>query len=54
MKYQEPATPVIGAVLWQRKLDSAPVSTPIMPDGCMDLLWDGNCLFAAGPDTAAR
>jgi AraC-like DNA-binding protein len=45
---------VIGAVLWQRKLDSAPVSTPIMPDGCMDLLWDGNCLFAAGPDTAAR
>ena len=54
VKYQERATPVVGAVLWQRKLDSAPVSTPIMPDGCMDLLWDGNCLFAAGPDTAAR
>ena len=54
VKYQERATPVIGAVLWQRKLDSAPVGTPIMPDGCLDLLWDGNRLFVAGPDTAAR
>jgi AraC-like DNA-binding protein len=54
VKYQERATPVIGAVLWQRQLDSAPVGTPIMPDGCLDLLWDGNRLFVAGPDTAAR
>ena len=54
VKYQERATPVVGAVLWQRKLDSAPVGTPIMPDGCLDLLWDGNRLFVAGPDTAAR
>ena len=46
--------PVVGAVLWQRKLDSVPGGTPIMPDGCLDLLWDGNRLFVAGPDTAAR
>jgi AraC-like DNA-binding protein len=45
---------VVGAVLWQRKPDSAPVGTPIMPDGCLDLLWDGSHLFVAGPDTAAR
>jgi hypothetical protein len=54
VKYQERATPVVGAVLWQRKLDSAPVGTPIMPDGCLDLLWDGNRVFVAGPDTAVR
>ena len=54
VKYQERVTPVVGAVLWQRTLDSAPVDTPIMPDGCLDLLWDGNCLFVAGPDTAVR
>lgn len=54
VKYQEQATPVIGAVLWKRKLDGAPLSTPIMPDGCMDLLWDGNRLFVAGPDMATR
>jgi len=54
VKYQERATPVVGAVLWQRRPDSAPVGAPIMPDGCLDLLWDGNRLFVAGPDTAAR
>jgi len=25
-----------------------------MPDGCLDLIWDGSRLFVAGPDTAAR
>ncbi|MDT0304012.1 helix-turn-helix domain-containing protein [Streptomonospora wellingtoniae] len=25
----------------------------VMPDGCMDLVWDGGGLLAAGPDTAA-
>ncbi|WP_428341178.1 helix-turn-helix domain-containing protein [Mycobacterium sp.] len=53
MNYQERATPVVGAVLWQRTLDS-PRVTSIMPDGCLDLLWDANRLFVAGPDTAAR
>jgi AraC-like DNA-binding protein len=52
--YLERATPVVGAVLWQRTIDSAPESTPIMPDGCLDLLWDGDHLFVAGPDTATR
>jgi AraC-like DNA-binding protein len=45
---------VIGAVLWQRQIGGAPVGTPIMPDGCLDLLWDGKRLFVAGPDRATR
>jgi AraC-like DNA-binding protein len=45
---------VVGAVLWQRTVEGAPVRTPILPDGCMDLIWDGDHLFVAGPDTAAR
>src|SRR3984893_7316458 len=54
-RQRQHATPVVGAVLWQRTLDGAPEGTPIMPDGCLDLLWgDGNRLFVAGPDTAAR
>jgi AraC-like DNA-binding protein len=52
--YVERATRVDSAVLWQRTLDGAPERTPILPDGCMDLLWDGNHLFVAGPDTATR
>ena len=26
----------------------------ILPDGCMDLIWDGRRLFVAGPDRRAR
>ncbi len=54
MTYQQRATPVLGAVLWQRTLGVHPGGTWIMPDGCLDLLWDGTRLFVAGPDTAAR
>ncbi|MFN2608670.1 MAG: helix-turn-helix domain-containing protein [Acidimicrobiales bacterium] len=52
--YQERATPVDGAVLWQRTLVRRSGGTRILPDGCLDLLWDGNRLSVAGPDTAAR
>lgn len=54
MRYQERAAPVAGTVLWQRMSDGAPEGTPIMPDGCVDLVWDGSRLFVAGPDTAVR
>lgn len=26
---------------------------PVLPDGCMDIIWDGERLFVAGPDTRA-
>ncbi|MHB8435914.1 MAG: helix-turn-helix domain-containing protein [Acidimicrobiales bacterium] len=54
MRYRERAAPVVGTVLWERTGDGAAQGTPIMPDGCMDLLWDGKRLFIAGPDTAVR
>jgi len=43
-----------GVVLWQR--DGRPEATVgrILPDGCMDLIWDGTRLVVAGPDTRAR
>lgn len=43
-----------GAVLWQRAVGPAPLLTRILPDGCLDLLWDGSRLLVAGPDTTAR
>jgi AraC-like DNA-binding protein len=43
-----------GAVLWERDVGPAPGPTRILPDGCLDLLWDGRQLTVAGPDTAAR
>jgi AraC-like DNA-binding protein len=54
MRYRERPTRVPGAVLWRQVVAAGREQIPIMPDGCMDLLWDGRRLFVAGPDTAAR
>jgi AraC-like DNA-binding protein len=52
--YTERATAVPGVVLWRRAVGQDPRRTPILPDGCLDLLWDGHRLFVAGPDTTTR
>lgn len=51
MTYRERATAVPGVLLWQR---TASGPARILPDGCLDLIWDGRRLIVAGPDTAAR
>ena len=54
VSYRERPAAVPGAVLWERAPGPAPGPLRILPDGCMDLLWDGSRLFVAGPDTTAR
>ena len=54
MSYRERATVVPGAVLWERTTGPAQARSRILPDGCLDLLWDGSRLLVAGPDTTAR
>ncbi|MGH9106310.1 MAG: helix-turn-helix domain-containing protein [Acidimicrobiales bacterium] len=55
MAYRERTSAVPGVVLWQRDAGSrTPATGRILPDGCMDLIWDGSQLFVAGPDTRAR
>ncbi|WP_371102522.1 DUF6597 domain-containing transcriptional factor, partial [Streptomyces sp. PU_AKi4] len=51
--YRERASRLTGAVVW--------TSTPsgggggrVLPDGCMDLLWNEGRLLVAGPDTRAH
>lgn len=51
MTYREGPTGVPGVVLWQRTTRGG---SRILPDGCLDLIWDGRRLIVAGPDTAAR
>lgn len=31
--------------------DGTPYADRVLPDGCVDLVWDGSRLFVAGPDT---
>lgn len=54
MTYRERPTAVPGAILWERAVGPAAERQRILPDGCMDVLWDGGRLFVAGPDSTAR
>ena len=54
MTYRERETTVPGVVLWHSEAGPAPEPSLILPDGCLDLIWDGDRLFVAGPDTVAQ
>lgn len=54
MGYRERPSAVPGVTLWRRDARSSASEDRILPDGCMDLIWDGSRLFVAGPDTRAR
>jgi hypothetical protein len=51
-RYSERSTARPDVVLWQTK--ASPHASLILPDGCLDLLWNGEHLFVAGPDTTAH
>ncbi|MQS13347.1 helix-turn-helix domain-containing protein [Streptomyces kaniharaensis] len=55
-EYAERAARLPGAVVWTRaavrRTGSGP-ELPVLPDGCMDLLWTEGRLLVAGPDTRA-
>ncbi|MGV9314229.1 helix-turn-helix domain-containing protein [Streptomyces sp. NPDC003691] len=61
-EYTERASALPGAVVWTktpgpgRSLTPGPGAAPrpVLPDGCMDLLWTPGRLFVAGPDTRAH
>ncbi|MGW1048619.1 helix-turn-helix domain-containing protein [Streptomyces sp. NPDC002521] len=48
--YAERASRLTAAVVWTNNPDGT-VGGPVLPDGCMDLLWSEGRLLVAGPDT---
>lgn len=52
---ERPSGVLPDAVVWTKTAapDAAPAAAPVLPDGCMDLLWTEGRLFVAGPDTHA-
>ena len=54
MSYRERASKVPGVVIWEQHARQSASMDRILPDGCVDLIWDGSKLFVAGPDTRAR
>ncbi|MET9492418.1 helix-turn-helix transcriptional regulator [Nocardia sp. NPDC006630] len=51
--YRERPSGIPGAVVWTRDI-TADSTAPVLPDGCMDLLWINDRLMVAGPDTRAH
>lgn len=53
--YEERPSRLDGAVVWSRTVEPGAGTDPypVLPDGCMDLLWSDGRLFVAGPDTRA-
>ncbi|MEU6574276.1 helix-turn-helix domain-containing protein [Streptomyces sp. NPDC046805] len=51
--YEERASRLTGAAVWRRTPEPRedPAARPVLPDGCMDLLWSEGRLLVAGPDT---
>ncbi|WP_418959737.1 helix-turn-helix domain-containing protein [Streptomyces tritici] len=49
--YAERAARLDGAVVWTVGARPAAEARPVLPDGCMDLLWSEGRLLVAGPDT---
>ncbi|MGV9679355.1 helix-turn-helix domain-containing protein [Nocardia sp. NPDC003482] len=47
---ERPAPGLPGAVVWTRTITPGD-DAPVLPDGCMDLLWIGDRVLVAGPDT---
>ncbi|MGQ4488026.1 helix-turn-helix domain-containing protein [Streptomyces sp. SAS_281] len=48
--YVERASRLDGAKVWTLTVEPG-TDHPVLPDGCMDLLWNGDRLLVAGPDT---
>ncbi|MCH0541536.1 helix-turn-helix domain-containing protein [Streptomyces sp. MUM 203J] len=52
--YRERPSRLPGAAVWTVPGGRAPQNVlPVLPDGCMDLLWREGVLLVAGPDTRA-
>ncbi len=52
--YRERPSRYEGAVLWIKTVDGGGAALPVLPDGCMDLIWMDGRLVVAGPDTRAH
>lgn len=49
--YHERPSTFRDAVVWSARSDR---DIRVLPDGCMDLIWDGAAVLVAGPDTTAH
>ena len=52
--YEERASVLPHVVAWRSLTQPGDPPTRILPDGCLDLIWNDGRVFVAGPDTVAE
>ncbi|MEU4690527.1 AraC family transcriptional regulator [Actinoplanes sp. NPDC023714] len=52
--YEEWASPLPHVVAWRSVTPPGAGPKRILPDGCLDLIWQDGTVFVAGPDTTAQ
>ncbi|MDT5032778.1 MAG: hypothetical protein QOC94_2949 [Actinoplanes sp.] len=52
--YEEWPAALPHVVAWRSVVPPGGHSTRILPDGCLDLIWNDGAVFVAGPDTVAE
>ncbi|MFZ4895342.1 helix-turn-helix domain-containing protein [Plantibacter sp. Mn2098] len=52
-RYSETRSHIAGATLWASS-HAQDVTTSILPDGCMDVIWSDGALIVSGPDLDRR
>jgi AraC-like DNA-binding protein len=52
--YSERASVVPHVVAWRSLTQPGDPPTRVLPDGCLDLIWNDGRVFVAGPDTVAE
>lgn len=52
--YEEWASTLPHVIAWRSVTPPGPGPKRILPDGCLDLIWQEGTVLVAGPDTAAR
>ena len=52
--YQEWTSSLPHVVAWRSAVPPGGWTNRILPDGCMDIIWDSGAVYVAGPDTVAE
>ncbi|GAA5069341.1 helix-turn-helix domain-containing protein [Nocardia callitridis] len=52
--YREWSSRYGGATVWTKTVAPGAIGSPVLPDGCIDLIWADGTLLVAGPDTKAH
>jgi AraC-like DNA-binding protein len=52
--YRERASMLPHVVAWRSEVEPGDAPKRVLPDGCLDIIWQSGRVFVAGPDTVAQ